>query len=318
MSTIRDYWYRTTFRLRVHEASGDAFQLLFNKVMHYWDPRFQSIVPWGNWGDGGNDGWIQEDGHYHQLYAPKVLTDKTDTASTALSKAIDDYDKLPKKWAAVQRYTFVMNDRFGGMPAPIEAALQKLKIDKTLIEAGSLSTSQLLTRFMSLPIEVRHDVVGFVPDGEDGIVDNRAMGELLMSLANRGLDELLFLQETAPDFDKKIVFNGITTPIAERIRFNSQRLHLVDAFLDNADIGSRQAIAQELHSLYEASRVAIPATEPESADDRYLWLLLEIIPASAKKHPHSVAAYREAAEMVVAKYFETCDVYEHPNGAPAA
>jgi hypothetical protein len=180
MSNTRDFWYRQTFRLRVHEAAGDAFQLLFNRLMHYWDPRFQSIVPWGDWGDGGNDGWIQEDGHYHQVYAPKVLTSKTDSAVTALSKAVGDFGKLATdKWVNVERYSFVMNDRFGGMPAPIDSALQQLKQAKKLKEAGSISTSQLLTRFMTLAEDQRHDVVGFVPDGSDGIVDNRAMGDLL-------------------------------------------------------------------------------------------------------------------------------------------
>jgi hypothetical protein len=38
----------------------------------------------------------------------------------------------------------------------------------------------------------------------------------------------------------------------------------------------------------------------------------KLIPPSMHEHPHSVAAYRCAAELVLAKYFETCDAYEHP------
>jgi hypothetical protein len=49
-----------------------------------------------------------------------------------------------------------------------------------------------------------------------------------------------------------------------------------------------------------------------------MWLLQQIIPATAENHPHTMAAYREAAEIVIAKYFETCDVYEHPDSFTAA
>jgi hypothetical protein len=313
----QDYWFRTVFRVRVHEAAGDSFQLLFNKLMHYWDERFQSITPWGNWGDGGNDGWIPEEGHYHQIYGPKAASDPKDTASTALNKAIDDFNKLPAKWSNVRRYSFVMNDRFAGMPAPIERALQKLELDKQLAHAGSISSSQLLDRFMSLGEEKRHDVVGFVPEGDESVVNPTAMGELLFALANGSVGHLSFLKDGAPDFGQKLIFNGLTSPVTDRIRSNATRIHVVDAFLQKSDLGSRQAISQEIHAYYEDSKQVIAETNPEAANDRYTWLVHQLIPPEAKKHPHTTAAYRDAAEIVVAKYFETCDVYEHPDSPTA-
>src|ERR1035441_8985709 len=141
--------FQTLFgsRLRIHESSGDGFQTLFGQVMKYSDPRFQKIVPWGDWGDGGNDGWIEEDGHYFQVYGPKPTTKLTE--STALNKAIEDFDKLPKKWQNVQRYSFVMNDRFSGIPAPIGSALQALKIAKNLKVAKAVETQDLMIVFMT-------------------------------------------------------------------------------------------------------------------------------------------------------------------------
>lgn len=44
---------RQFFQLRVHRAYGDEFRRLFSQVLGYLDSRFQSITPWGNWGDGG-------------------------------------------------------------------------------------------------------------------------------------------------------------------------------------------------------------------------------------------------------------------------
>ncbi|VFN06678.1 MAG: hypothetical protein BECKG1743F_GA0114225_112723 [Candidatus Kentron sp. G] len=43
----------------------------------------------------------------------------------------------------------------------------------------------------------------------------------------------------------------------------------------------------------------------------------QLIPDAMGKHPHSMKAYREAAQIILSKYFETCDAYEHPNSATA-
>ena len=46
---------------------------------------------------------------------------------------------------------------------------------------------------------------------------------------------------------------------------------------------------------------------------RYVWLVESLIPNSIPQHPHTMKAYRQAAQVIIAKYFETCDAYEHPN-----
>src|ERR1019366_5725024 len=98
---------------------------------------------------------------------------------------------------------------------------------------------------------------------------------------------LSFFMGTAPNFDEKLIFNDLTSPISERIRSNSQRVHLVDAFLQKSDLGSQQAIAQEIHAFYEGSKALIPANNSGAANDRYMWLLQQIIPQTALNHPHT-------------------------------
>lgn len=49
-----------------------AFQNLINSVFQGGPEEFQAIAPWGNKGDGGNDGYIQSTGHYLQVYGPKL------------------------------------------------------------------------------------------------------------------------------------------------------------------------------------------------------------------------------------------------------
>jgi len=73
---------------------------LFNDIMSYSNIGFQSIAPWGNWGDGGNDGFIDAEGHYFQVYAPKPNT--TWSPPDAFRKAKTDFEKLGVKWTSIK------------------------------------------------------------------------------------------------------------------------------------------------------------------------------------------------------------------------
>lgn len=315
MTANRPFLFRVFFKLRVHEAHGDAFQKLFSHVMQYADPRFEAIQPYGNWGDGGNDGWIEEDGHYFQLYGPRPTS--KGTAPVALKKALDDYEKLPHKWKNVRRFSFVFNDRFDGTPAPVASALQDLKLKKKLDSAGAYSMQMLLATFMGLTEEQRQDVLGAaLPDDEVQLIEQAALGELLTSLTAVSAARTYFLNETAPDFEAKIVFNGLSQAVSHRLRSASYQVSIVDEFLGTQDAGTRQALAQQIHGYYLESQDAIPDGE-DAPDERYFWLVERLVP-SGNLSTLQTAAFRPAAELLLAKYFETCDAYEHPDSNPSA
>ena len=113
-SPHKDFWYRTLFKLKLYEVSGTGFQGLFNSLMQYSTPGFQSVAPWGNWGDGGNDGWCPKENRYFQVYGQEATTKPNPVQ--AVTKAVADFEKLKEKWASIERYHFVYNDRFCGMP----------------------------------------------------------------------------------------------------------------------------------------------------------------------------------------------------------
>lgn len=317
MASDREYLFRVLFRLRVHESHGDTFQSLFSTIMKYSDCRFRAVEPWGTWGDGGNDGWIEEDGHYFQVYGPKATTKYEDACTTALGKAVNDFAKIPKMWANVRRYTFVMNDRFHGIPSPIDNALQKLAIDHKLQKACPFSALDLLIVFMELEDSVRQDIVGHVPDASLEFIDPRAVGSLLSGLANHASTKLAFLHATAPNFDEKIKFNGLEPPVSFRLQRASYQVALVDEFLSGHDPGLRQAIAQDIRQIYEETKTTIPDSVEGAANERYT-RMIELLIGGAPGHPHSKVAYVTAAEAILAKYFETCDSYENPTSAPTS
>jgi hypothetical protein len=305
-----DFWYRKLFKIRLYEASGNAFQQLFSALMQYSVPGFQSVAPWGNWGDGGNDGWCPLENRYFQVYGPDATT--APNPVSAVKKAVADFDKLKAKWASIECYHFVYNDRFVGMPAPIGSILQELKMKERLIEATPISSADLEARFMSLNESDKMTIVGGIPSATPDYIDPKAISELLTHLADNPGSRFALLDVTSPDFDTKIVMNGITSPVSDQLRISSYQVDDVNRFLNARDIGLAQQIAAEVKELYTRSQTVIPDSV-DAPNERYVWLVESLIPEFMRKHPHSQAAYRQAAQVIIAKYFETCDAYEHPN-----
>lgn len=305
------------FKLKVYETSGEAFQSLFGSIYAYYDPRFQPVAPHGNQGDGGNDGWIPEDTHYFQVYGPKPLTALT--WDNAEKKAAEDYQKIVGTWGVVDRYDFVFNDRFQGVPAPLDAAMAKLKKEKGLSHCRCLSSAQLENIFDKLEEDRKLSVIGGVPGPVPEAIDVRAVGEVLRHLADTDSGfQLTFHKDAAPNFDEKIQFNGLTGFVQRDLERNSTQVHLVDRFLNAQGGGLAVTAAVEVNKLYEESKSAIPDSADEASNLRYFWMVNTLIPNLAKANVHSLKAYREAAAIVLAKYFETCDAYERPDNVGAA
>lgn len=304
------YLFRLQFKLRIHEAQGEPFQALFGRLMSHVAPGFQPIKPTGSLGDGGNDGWIPDQGHYFQVYAPAATTKPSPTE--AVSKAIDDFGKLRSNWTGIKRYSFVMNDRFTGIPSEVAKALQVLAGSEKIV-AGALSTQELMTKFNALGDDDKGDVVETFPPPMDVVeVVPGAVGEVLRAIADSG-DCELSLALDAPDFDEKLKMNGLADILASELRHASYHIGTVDAFLDK-DPGLAQDVAQQVRAKYLNSKERFAGSDHDLPNVRYLWLREQLMP-KARLHRHSQLAYVHAVRLVMAKYFESCDIYEHPSAS---
>ena len=172
------FWYRLLFRLHLHEADSMAFQNLVNSVFQGGTDDFQAIAPWGNLGDGGNDGYIQSAGHYLQVYGPKAGSSWS--PAVAAKKAKDDFAKLQIDWKNIQRYSFVLNDRFQGVPKPVEQSLQSI-CETHGVASDAIACAQLTDRFTKLSEYKMMEIVGGVPGDQPIFIDKRKVGELLIS-----------------------------------------------------------------------------------------------------------------------------------------
>ena len=302
-------WHRLMFKLRIYQAHGDQFQDLVNHLYRGTETDFQSIAPHGNLGDGGNDGWIPSTGHYLQVYGPKATTQWK--PNDAVKKAVTDFGKLQRNWLDIRQYSFVINDRFCGIPAPVSQAMQTLKCNHCLEETRAVGADDLERRFHDLSDLDREEICGGIPSDMPGFIDPSAVGDLLNHLADRSSPISLLLKGEAPDLDEKIQFNGLCQGIANTLKCFSYQNGLVSNFFDKAP-ELQQATAEEMRKLYEQSKLIVPDHDPDSASTRYVWMVDQLVPAAMRRHKHTEQAYQDAAQVVIATYFETCDVYEHP------
>lgn len=304
-----NFWFRTLFRLKIYEVSGESFQRLFNDIVSYRHPSFQSVAPYGNLGDGGNDGWIPDENRYCQVYGKKASSETN--LPYILSKATRDFETQKENWGQIDRYHFVYNDRFDGSPSPIGQALLTLKKQHGLIEASVWDSRKLEQMFMELDKDQKESILGGIPSDIPDFIDSRMVAELLKHLADNALQNIPLLNESAPDFYLKIELNGIKPPISDFLKTYFYQSRDVDDFLSTRDIGLKQSIATEMQEIYSESLATIPSNADDVANMRYVWMMEKLIPKTVS-HPHSRKAYREAAQVILANYFEICDIYEHP------
>ena len=64
---VEAYLYAICFRVKLLEASGSQFQGLFGQIMRIIQPGFREVSAAPYRGDGGNDGWIEDEGAYYQV-----------------------------------------------------------------------------------------------------------------------------------------------------------------------------------------------------------------------------------------------------------
>ena len=137
---------------------------------------FQKIRPYGNKGDGGNDGYRKKEGIYYQVYAPKSPQIKEKEAS---KKLIEDFNKLKKEWneiSKIKKYYFVYNDQYCGTTQLIEETITKLNKENKGIDFDIFLPKILEKVFFSLSEE---DIIslGFNIDKREAILNAKRLLE---------------------------------------------------------------------------------------------------------------------------------------------
>lgn len=154
---------RNMFHLQIHEADGQRFEDLFLKVMNYKSRDFQAVKPYGNIGDRKNDGWIESENTYFQVYAP---SDITKSINDAVSKLRVDFEGLYFHWNSlckIKKFYFVLNDKYKGSPPQLQQEILKIKSEFGLDVAKVFVAKDLEFDLFDLQVDKILSVVGHIP-----------------------------------------------------------------------------------------------------------------------------------------------------------
>ncbi len=308
------------FKARLSTLAGMAFQNFFTEIMQYANPNFVPVKPQGNQGDWKNDGHDPKVGRYYQVYSPEQFDE-----SLAVKKLEEDFAGLKAKWGdnsiypnGVQEFYFAINDHFrvtpGGYPTTI-AILEKLRQEHGLKECGLFLSKNLEDVLLGLEEDQIISVVGYPPNPADiSVLPFKLVNEIITyiveSVQVRSLNQLLI----NPDFDDKITFNRLVVTGSWLRDANFRCGSLEDYFRANSNF-TRQEVRNRLTGLYEESKAlgfADDSGGQTSADQQLFHILNEITPPTPNKDKRLAKELQDAALVVMAYFFESCDIFEEP------
>lgn len=150
LTTLDKNYLRLQFWNKVYKKNATEFQRFFEDIMQNAFSDFQKIKPYGNKGDGGNDGYRPKKGIYYQVYAPE---DPNEKKAQAAKKLKEDFVKLKSSWdeiSKIKKYYFAFNDKGAGVGVEIEKALSELKVKNKKIGFEKFIPRDLEDIFFSL------------------------------------------------------------------------------------------------------------------------------------------------------------------------
>lgn len=316
--------YRLMFHAKLSKTTGMAFQNLFSEIMQYAGIGFIPVKPQGSIGDQKNDGYIPSAGKYFQVYSPEIISE-----SAAITKLEDDFSGLVVNWQdssvytnGVKSFAFVLNDHFrvipGGYPTTLKT-LEKLKQKHSLDESTLMLAKDLEDLLLSLDEDKIISVVGYAPNPADiDVLEFSLVNEVVSHIIENTIIRSLNQTWISPDFETKLTFNNLKATAPWLIDANYRSGTLEDYFQANSQF-TRQELRDKLKAIYESSKqYSFSNTEAyTSSDERLVFILNEITPVKPIANKRMFKELQDAALVVMAYFFETCDVFDEPINASA-
>ncbi len=307
MNRNEKYLARIMFKLRIHESDGQAYEDLFVKIMTTYNTNFHPVKPHGNIGDRKNDGFDKTTGTYYQVFAPFNLQ-KDKTVTDAVNKLRNDFVGLKNYWDSIcpiKEYYYVVNDKYHGVPSPIHEEIIALSNEYPKIAFDLFPVKKLEDIFINLSEDDIINIINFIPSDDIELIDYSILSETIKYILDRQ-DEFNFEDSlVVPDFDGKIKFNSLSPWVGHYLTTASyQNGDLEEYFAANSDF-IREELKQKFRDLYEEAKEIIPDSSVDFSDQRFLYILKEASFNSTKN-------IRDAVLVLMAYYFESCDIFEEP------
>jgi hypothetical protein len=286
---------RILFENRIRRSDGNAFEDLFTQVMNYAEPEFEQIKPWGNIGDRKNDGFIRSKGVFYQVFAPEDISKSYPDTIVKLEK---DFSGLVSQWNPVKEFYFVVNDKYKGVHADANQTIADIVKNFSLIKGKILTAKDLERIVFDLPDELILRIVGFLPDYEQiANLDFSALTQVVGFIMKLPVIPVSG-QIKFPDWDEKIIFNNLSKGTKQFLDTASFNLGALNEFLANESFLAEE-LQKKLIGLYEELM-------PNYNGDSLFWEIVN------KCMPKNEQVFLTPILTIMAKYFESCDIFEEP------
>lgn len=293
------------FKVKLYESDKQSFEDLFTKVMSAKYKEFKQVKPQGRYGDGKCDGFRATDGAFYQVYAPENLSGNENTANKKLDdsvKGIIEY--WSKSGFEIETCHFVVNDKFQNLYATAHTNAQEVG-KKHNVKCELMTCSSLLDTFLTLEEQEIIDIIGFIPDPLsittiDYSVLHEVVGHLLSSSAIKIKEAI----PKDPDFEHKITFNNLSTAVASILNAGQIQHHVIKDYFDGNAKFDKEELRLIFNSLYEQGKTVIQ-DGPTKSDEIFQYI-------AEKSSPRDNFVYYSAIYVLMAYYFEFCDIFETP------
>lgn len=306
MSKAEQYIAKIIFRNHILTYNGQQFEDFFVSIMTKSNPSFYPVKAYGNIGDEKNDGFDRTTGTYYQIFAPEDLH-KDQTIYDAVKKLKTDFKGLYEHWnndVPIRNFYFVTNDKNKGLPSPIHKAIIELDNEYHDISINPFIAKDLASIFDLLDWDSKLDIIGFIPDEILPVVEIDALNETVSHLMKVELSRTTPDSFIVPDFDEKIVFNGLSDIVKNRLVTGSYQDNILVQFF-NANPGVREILQKKFHALYLQAKSDIPDDQKHSADSRFYYILEKAC------HKNTIPIH-SSVFVLMAYYFSSCDIFEEP------
>lgn len=308
---------RIMFQNKILKAKGQQFEDLFVAIMGYARADFRPVKPQGNMGDRKNDGCEPTAGRYYQVYAPEDASQKE---SEAVKKIVTDFAGLKSHWksqhpSGIKEFFFVLNDRYQGPYPTTLTTLFGIQKNNDLEKADVFICKDLeRIVFVELAADQIQVIAGFIPDTRaivkiDYSILTEVIGHILQNDPTKAQPGKLI----SPEFEHKIKFNNLFFA-APYLRAGSYQTNAVeDFFHKNVDF-ARQAVREALNDMYMEAMQMPFADEPMTGITREDKIFFHILSNATPTIGviEKPAQVQNAVLVVMAYFFETCDIFEEP------
>ncbi len=288
---------RVLFRNKIYESDGQKFEDLFTAIMNYAYEDFQAIKPWGNIGDRKNDGFIPSKGIFFQVYAPENLEQKY---PNAIKKLKTDFKGLQNQWSNIKEFYFVVNDKFGGIHADLISEINKIVKEYNLEKGGVKTAKDLENLLFEMEDDKIEKVVGFLPNTDNtGNLDYSPLSEVITHIMELPLNYKETTNYIAPDWNEKIKFNGLSKATETYLSEAYIHVRSLEQYLDRMGNFLGDELRDQLNRIYSIEK-------QKKQEDNLFWEIC------FKIMPKRIQMYQQPALVIMAKYFESCDIFEEP------